>query len=237
MNNIKHIFLIFILTFIVACGDSDDKNGKVSTKEDNIVSPPSSADMPSSPPPPALSKEEIAKVQQETLKTLYKDKENLIVKERTDANLEMAKNLTPPELSANQKLNKYLSRAVSNKDSKRVAYVKENGLPGEYASIKSSSDDATREELGIGSKIFQRNCAMCHGKSAMGDGPAGKSLKPRASNLNLMIKNNMIDHNGYLYWAISEGGRELKTSMPAFKKKLKPEERWALVKYLRATYK
>lgn len=233
MYKIRHIFLILILTFVVACGDSGKDDDRRDKTEKEVVKPPT--DMP--PPSPALTKKEISKIQTETLKTLYDDKENLIAKEKAVTDSQMAKALTPPERESLQKLNKYLTKAVSEKDTKRVAYVKENGLTGEYASIKANGEDATPEELKIGSKIFQGSCAMCHGKTAMGDGPAGKSLRPPASNLNTMIKNNMIDHNGYLYWAISEGGRELKTSMPAFKKRLSPEERWALVKYLRATYK
>jgi mono/diheme cytochrome c family protein len=40
--------------------------------------------------------------------------------------------------------------------------------------------------------------------------------------------------DGYLMWAISEGGAELGTAMPAFKNSLSENQRWKVIRYLEA---
>ncbi|MCS7184985.1 MAG: cytochrome c [bacterium] len=37
------------------------------------------------------------------------------------------------------------------------------------------------EELKLGKKLYEMHCLSCHGKEGKGDGPAGKVLKPPAS--------------------------------------------------------
>jgi mono/diheme cytochrome c family protein len=39
--------------------------------------------------------------------------------------------------------------------------------------------------------------------------------------------------DSYLFWAIADGGKELKTAMPAFRDVLGDEEIWKVVLYLR----
>ena len=38
----------------------------------------------------------------------------------------------------------------------------------------------------------------------------------------------------YMYWTISEGGREFESEMPAFKGKLSKNEIWSVISYIRA---
>ncbi len=87
---------------------------------------------------------------------------------------------------------------------------------------------ATAESLAAGAKLFQRNCAVCHGEVGDGKGlwrdilttPPGGFTDAR----------RMAEHtDGELFWKVSTG-REL---MPAFEKKLSEQKRWQLVKYLR----
>ena len=39
-------------------------------------------------------------------------------------------------------------------------------------------------------------------------------------------------HDGYLLWAVAEGGEKLKTAMPAFKDVISREQQWQVILYL-----
>ena len=48
----------------------------------------------------------------------------------------------------------------------------------------------TQESVDRGWKYFQTNCAACHGKTGMGDGPAAAALKVGPANLTELAKKN-----------------------------------------------
>jgi mono/diheme cytochrome c family protein len=105
------------------------------------------------------------------------------------------------------------------------------GLPKEYDGARSTVEvsDASISE---GGKLYAENCASCHGKTGLGDGEAGKSLTPSPALLAHLIQRPMAADE-YLLWSISEGGKEFKTAMPAFKDKLSREQIWKIVAYMR----
>lgn len=117
----------------------------------------------------------------------------------------------------------------SSYETKRLKFVKENGLPKEYKNLEINLANA---DLKAGEKLFTKNCSSCHGLDALGNTPAGKFLKPPASNLTLVVKDKIATEN-YLFWAISEGGAKIKSAMPSFKKKLTENERKEIIKYLK----
>ncbi len=89
-------------------------------------------------------------------------------------------------------------------------------------------------ELSVdGAAIFASTCAPCHGTRGRGDGPASVGLHPPPA---AFAAPGFLSarSDAYLYWRISEGKRA--TPMPAFKYQLSPEQRWALVRYLRQTW-
>jgi mono/diheme cytochrome c family protein len=87
----------------------------------------------------------------------------------------------------------------------------------------SGNSDVTK----AGKKIFQQNCAICHGTKGKGDGIAGMSLKPRPTNLTLDKVQAQSD--GALFWKITEG----RAPMASYKDTFKENERWSLVNYMR----
>ena len=105
------------------------------------------------------------------------------------------------------------------------------GLPDEYATLKNPLP-ATAENIEAGRKIYEENCASCHGPRGEGDGEAGKELDPRPANIAFVI-DKPIATDGFLFWTISEGGEKLGTAMPAFKDVLSRKERWQVILYLR----
>ncbi|MES2857272.1 MAG: cytochrome c [Bdellovibrionota bacterium] len=80
-----------------------------------------------------------------------------------------------------------------------------------------------------GKQLFTTNCAMCHGASGKGDGPAGASLNPKPRNLvegQWKFGGTRLGLFGVLHDGIKG------TSMQAYKH-MPPVDRWALVHYVR----
>lgn len=76
---------------------------------------------------------------------------------------------------------------------------------------------------------YQELCAVCHGPSGLGDGPAAMTLNPRPVNLRLHVPQHP---DGEIFYWITEGVAG--TAMPAWKATITEDERWRLVVYLRA---
>jgi len=81
--------------------------------------------------------------------------------------------------------------------------------------------------LKAGKSLFNTNCAMCHGNTGRGDGPAGAALNPKPENL--VGKEVQRQTDGDLFWKISEG----RGAMPPWKS-LAEKDRWSLVQYIRS---
>lgn len=113
----------------------------------------------------------------------------------------------------------------------RHHYVMMNGIAPQYAS-KENPLQPTAQNIESGRKLFEQNCARCHGLKGFGDGPDGENLSPPPANIAAASKMPMAT-DGYLYWAISEGGVPLGTGMPPFGGALKEEDIWKIITYLR----
>ena len=105
------------------------------------------------------------------------------------------------------------------------------GVPAPYASMKNPLAP-TRANIEAGRRLYEENCASCHGPKGLGDGEAGKGLNPPPANI-AYIMGRPIATDGFLMWTISEGGEKLGTAMPAFKDILSERERWQIILYLR----
>jgi mono/diheme cytochrome c family protein len=83
-----------------------------------------------------------------------------------------------------------------------------------------------------GERLYLDHCAACHGEQGEGDGPAAEALWPPPANLRWVARRPMAS-DGYLMWAIAEGGAALGSAMPAFADALTETERWKIVTFLR----
>jgi mono/diheme cytochrome c family protein len=65
------------------------------------------------------------------------------------------------------------------------------GLTLALASLASSlqAQDTVKQQV-AGSDVFKMYCAVCHGKSAQGDGPLADSFRMRPPDLTLLAKKN-----------------------------------------------
>ena len=79
-----------------------------------------------------------------------------------------------------------------------------------------------------GAMLYQKLCWTCHGKTGLGDGPAGKSLNPKPRNFSLKEVQEQTD--GALFWKISNGNG----MMVPYKHSLNEEQRWQLVNFIRS---
>lgn len=77
-----------------------------------------------------------------------------------------------------------------------------------------------------GKKLFEANCASCHGAQGRGDGPAGRALKPRPADL---VQMGPGHSDGDFAWKIAEG----RGPMPGWKATLSESQIWDLVNYIK----
>ena len=95
------------------------------------------------------------------------------------------------------------------------------------AARKKNPREANDESVAAGKKVFQKECASCHGDSGEGDGAAAKDLAVKPKDLTGEHVSGQSD--GALYWKITEG----RAPMTAFKTLLTDDERWDVVNYIR----
>lgn len=108
------------------------------------------------------------------------------------------------------------------------------GVPKAYAGARSPLSP-TPATVSMGGKLYEENCASCHGKRGTGDGTEGRSLTPSPALLAWMIQ-RPVAVDEYLLWTISDGGAAFKTAMPAFKDTLSRDEIWQVIAYMRAGF-
>lgn len=96
------------------------------------------------------------------------------------------------------------------------------------AATPSNPVPGTRAVLQVGAVRYRDYCAFCHGLSGKGDGPVGEVYVPRPRNLTDAHVRALSD--GDLYVRITNGF----STMPSFRKRLSPEDRWSIIWYVRS---
>ncbi len=82
--------------------------------------------------------------------------------------------------------------------------------------------------VAAGKTLFMANCAVCHGNTGHGDGPNAAALNPRPLDLTVHVG---LHPDGQIFDWITNGIP--RTSMPAWKATLTPNQRWDVLNYLR----
>ncbi|MEQ1697158.1 MAG: cytochrome c [Hyphomicrobiaceae bacterium] len=109
------------------------------------------------------------------------------------------------------------------------------GVPAEYAGSVSTAAAPSKDDLATGRDVYAANCSSCHGKDGMGGGEGARALSPSPALLAYMIT-RPVTVDEYLLWAISDGGAQFESDMPAFKDKLTRDEIWRVIAYMRAGF-
>lgn len=89
---------------------------------------------------------------------------------------------------------------------------------------------ATAESIERGRLLFLNNCAVCHGETGMGDGPAAAGLPLQPPNL---YEHVPYHPDRYFFGAITLG---LGGVMPGFESEIEEEDRWNIINFLRDTF-
>lgn len=105
------------------------------------------------------------------------------------------------------------------------------GIPASYQEL-SNPLPADQRVITEGKTLFLANCSACHGEQGEGDGPAAAGMSPPPANLRWVVRRPMAG-DGYLMWAIGEGGVQIGSAMPAFKDALSESDRWKIIRFLR----
>jgi len=92
--------------------------------------------------------------------------------------------------------------------------------------IKNPTTDKDQSVL-RGKKLFRSRCAVCHGRTGLGDGPGGKALVPQPESLLTPLVQNQTD--GEIFWKISNGRNDMIKWEPI----LSEQQRWDLVNFIR----
>ena len=88
----------------------------------------------------------------------------------------------------------------------------------------------TPQSIKAGQKVFNDNCISCHGAAGRGDGLLAFSLPVKPADLNNPDVRRESD--GALFWKISNG----RQPMPTWEPILKPEDRWNVINFVRASF-
>jgi putative copper export protein/mono/diheme cytochrome c family protein len=81
-----------------------------------------------------------------------------------------------------------------------------------------------------GASLYAEDCAVCHGATGRGDGPAAANLPVRPANL---TEPHLFAHSpGDLFWWVGHGRDN--GVMPGFAEVLNPTQRWDVINFIRA---
>ncbi|HZW92902.1 MAG TPA: cytochrome c [Candidatus Eremiobacteraceae bacterium] len=114
----------------------------------------------------------------------------------------------------------------------------QKGTPPSYAAIPAEDAKQTNpvksspESLARAKKWWGLDCAMCHGKDGNGKGDLAADMKLKIADFT--DPNTLKDRtDGELFYIIKNGHQD----MPAEGPRIKPEENWDLVNYVRSLAK
>lgn len=142
---------------------------------------------------------------------------------------EVAKRLTTPNAAAVRLVLDSLMAAAQ----RRVTPAELGRIHGKFVvalGVAGALDLPTHAvDLASGKKIFETNCAQCHGPRGAGDGPQARDIKPRPEAIGSASTMNGVSP-ALIYRVISVGVAG--TMMPAWAGMLSPDDRWAVATYV-----
>lgn len=112
-----------------------------------------------------------------------------------------------------------------------IIHAAEQKVPESYRRMKNPLKP-TKEVLSSARKLYQEQCAMCHGPAGKGDGVETKFRKLNPPPANFTTEQFAKNSDQYILWRISEGVPT--TEMTAYKSAISEKDRWGLVLFIRS---
>ena len=127
--------------------------------------------------------------------------------------------------------------SVSVRWARRATFVGLAALLGAWAGWSACAGSGpqpalTAAEQERGLALYTQYCARCHGVTGSGDGPDAIGLQPPPLNFSVHVP---YHGDPQLFRFIADGVAG--TAMPVWRSTLSEDQIWALVHYLRATFK
>jgi mono/diheme cytochrome c family protein len=94
--------------------------------------------------------------------------------------------------------------------------------------VHNPLDSLTKADLAEAGRLFNINCAICHGDKGTGNGPLGTSGKIGGI-ANLTLPNYAAMADGTMFFSITYG----KNNMGSYASQLSRQQRWMIIKYIR----
>ena len=121
----------------------------------------------------------------------------------------------------------FISSAIMFLSISLVAQPKPWVVPANFKSkVNPVAKGAASNTAGMA--LYTKNCASCHGKTGLGDGPKGRMLKTHPGNFSTPEFQASTD--GELFYRTKAGRGE----MPAYDNKIPDNEIWAMVHHMRS---
>ena len=99
-------------------------------------------------------------------------------------------------------------------------------VPAEYKT-KKNTVASSPESITLGSNLYKKNCASCHGKIGKGDGVKARTLETFPGDFTKPEFHAQTD--GELFYKTKIG----RGDMPAYDKKIPDEDIWNMVNYMK----
>jgi mono/diheme cytochrome c family protein len=99
-------------------------------------------------------------------------------------------------------------------------------VPANYKTMKNPVK-ATPQSIESGKALYNQNCASCHGKKGLGDGPKARNLEASAGDMSGATYQNQTDGEHFYKTKFGRG------EMPKYDKKISDDDIWSMVNYMR----
>jgi mono/diheme cytochrome c family protein len=126
-----------------------------------------------------------------------------------------------------------IDRSLRWRQTRHWTFIQE-GVPAAYRDAHNPLA-ATPVTIRDGGALYAERCASCHDPHGKGHGDEGLALYPSPALLAHLVR-MPTGVDGYLLWAIADGGEPFATSMPAFKDMLTQEQIWQIITYMRVGF-
>jgi mono/diheme cytochrome c family protein len=103
-------------------------------------------------------------------------------------------------------------------------------VPDNYKTMKNPVK-ADNSSVNIGKTLYMKNCASCHGKTGLGDGPKAKSIKTSSGDFTADTYQSQTDGEHFYKTKFGRG------DMPKYDKKIPDEDIWSIINYMRTLKK